>query len=177
MTQAMSLPGCCTENDPPKDLWIVALGNDCRGDDALGPLLIERLQTRFDFPDIDYSWHYLLCIEDALSLPDYAHVLFIDASVTQQTAFKIQPLQASLTTNMGSHALTPAELLQVYFQHVKNNTQTSPEVWLLQVQACQFELGCDLSPTAHHALEEAWEFLSQGLGAYIILLLLYRFWI
>lgn len=175
MTQAVSLPACCTQNGPQKDLWIVALGNDCRGDDALGPLLIERLQTHFDFPGIDYSWHYLLCIEDALDLPCYAHVLFIDASVKQQTVFEIQPLQASLTANMSSHALTPAELLQVYIQHVRDSTQTSPEVWLLQVQACQFELGSALSHTARHALEEAWVFLSQGLGAYLILRFLYRF--
>lgn len=158
-----------------KDVWIVALGNDYRGDDAIGPLLIERLQTRFDHPDIDYSWHYLLCIEDALSLPNYAHVLFIDASLKQQTSFEIQPLQASLTANMSSHALTPAELLQVFIQHVKNDTQTSPKVWLLQVQACEFELGSELSLTARHALEETWVFLSQGLGAYLILRFLCRF--
>lgn len=174
MTQAASLPACCTQNGPQKGLWVVALGNDYRGDDAIGPMLIERLQTHFAHPDIDYSWHYVLNIEDALSLPCYSHVLFIDASVKQQQTFEIEALQADLTTNIGCHALTPAQLLHVFALHVENTEKSRPKVWQLKVSAREFELGSDLSPAAAQALEQTWVFLSQGLGAYCALMLLYR---
>lgn len=157
-----------------KLLWIIALGNDCRGDDAIGPLLIESLQTAFPCQLIDYSWHYLLCIEDALSLADYDNVLFIDASASCQRPFEIDLLNPGDTTRFTSHSLTPADLLSIFQVYIHPQAQEKPDAWLLAVRGYAFELGHRLSTKAKKNMEQAWSHLNQGLPAYFCLMTLYR---
>lgn len=150
------------------------MGNDCRGDDAIGPLLIEGLQTTFPCPSIDYSWHYLLCIEDALVLDNYDNVLFIDASVSCQTAFEIDLVHPSSATSFTSHSLAPADLLKIFQTYIHGQAQEKPKTWLLAVRGYAFELGESLSTGAQENMEQAWTHLNQGLPAYFCLMTLYR---
>ena len=58
---------------------VFAVGNPSRGDDALGPLLAERIEAAF--PDIVVISDFQLQIEHALDLVGAELILFIDACV------------------------------------------------------------------------------------------------
>ena len=66
---------------------IVGIGNPSLGDDALGPLLIERLETLLAQEDpaaalnIELLSDFQLQIEHALDLLNRSLVLFVDAHV------------------------------------------------------------------------------------------------
>ena len=62
-------------------LLIFAYGNPSRGDDALGPLLLERLQA-LNLPHVETLTDFQLQVEHAYDLQGRERVLFIDASVS-----------------------------------------------------------------------------------------------
>jgi len=94
--------------------WLVfGVGNPSRGDDALGPLFIERLEawsaTAGDLPVAlatltDFQWQ----IEHALDLVDIDVVIFVDASVSASPPFELAPLAAKFDASHSTHALSPA---------------------------------------------------------------------
>ena len=57
---------------------VIGWGNDARGDDALGPLLLRRIAEAR--PELDIVEDYQLQIEHALDLEGYDAVVFVDAS-------------------------------------------------------------------------------------------------
>ena len=76
---------------------VFAIGNRSRGDDAIGPLLLERLAPWLEaesqaggFELID---DYQLQIEHALDLVGRSRVLFVDASLTCSAPFEAMQLQ------------------------------------------------------------------------------------
>ena len=99
--------------------WLVfGVGNPSRGDDALGPLFVERLDawsaTAGDLSVAlatltDFQWQ----IEHALDLADIDVVIFVDASVRAEPPFELAPLAAKFDATHSTHALSPACLLAV----------------------------------------------------------------
>jgi len=67
---------------------ILGIGNPGRGDDGLGPALIERLQqnspARSNLLNAERvcEFRYQLNVEDALTIKDYDAVVFTDATTT-----------------------------------------------------------------------------------------------
>ena len=146
--------------DAIKPLLIFAYGNPSRGDDALGPLLLDRLMAQADASRIEFISDFQLQIEYALELAQREQVWFIDAAVIDGSAFSWSLLQPLKDHSYSSHALSPAALLHVY------QTITGlppPPAYLLSIQAISFELGADLSTTAAANLDKAWAFLQQKL--------------
>ena len=123
--------------------WLVfGVGNPSRGDDALGPLFIERLDawsaTARDLSVAlatltDFQWQ----IEHALDLADIDVVIFVDASVRAEPPFELAPLAAKFDATHSTHALSPACVLAV----AQRLGQTVPEAWLLAIPGRAFELG------------------------------------
>ena len=70
---------------------IFGYGNPSRGDDALGPLLLERLAAD-GLPDIECLTDFQLQVEHALDLEGRDLVLFIDAHVSCQPPFAFTAL-------------------------------------------------------------------------------------
>ena len=62
-----------------RPILIFGYGNPSRGDDAIGPLLIERLEI-LNLPDVDLLTDFQLQVEHALDLRGRERVLFVDAS-------------------------------------------------------------------------------------------------
>ncbi len=147
--------------------WLVfGVGNPSRGDDALGPLFIERLEawsaTAGDLPVAlatltDFQWQ----IEHALDLIDIDVVIFVDASVRAEPPFELAPLAANFDATHSTHALSPACLLAV----AERLGQTVPEAWLLAIPGRAFELGAPPCPDSLSCLDAAFEHLRSSVVA------------
>lgn len=138
-----------------KPILVFGYGNQSRGDDALGPLLIEYLEQHCDLDQIDLLTDFQLQIEHALDLENRKLVIFADASIVCQSAFAFDRLLPSRDDSYTTHAMSPASVLSV-FQTIQK--QVLPDCYLLSLKAEQFELGAELSLTARKSLSEASEF-------------------
>ena len=159
---------------PKKGLWIAAQGNDMRGDDALGPLLIDRIQKYSILAkDIDQQWDFQFCPEHALRFSDYSCILLVDASTTIDQDFclsRVLPYEEKVSA---SHSLSPSELSSVYKRHVAKKDSPTPSIWQLEIKAYQFKLGAGLSPQAICNLESAWDHLYAILQQYCYFMAFY----
>ncbi|MEW7978768.1 MAG: hydrogenase maturation protease [gamma proteobacterium symbiont of Phacoides pectinatus] len=137
----------------PQPLLIVGYGNPSRGDDALGPRLIDWLERDTSLPDgYDTLTDFQLQIEHALDLRGRRRVLFIDASLNAPAPCRLTPLAARRDPSYTSHALSPEALLDVYCQVCP---EPPPTCQLLAVRGYRFELGEALSPQAEANAEAA----------------------
>jgi len=141
-----------------KPVLVFAYGNLSRGDDGLAPLLIEQLS---DNADIEILTDFQLQVEHALDLENRQLVLFIDASVSCQTAFEFVELQPLRDKSYSTHAMSPAAVLQVY-QSIHH--QQPPPCFLLSIQGGSFELGEPLSLIAENNLGLAVNFVKKLLA-------------
>ena len=125
---------------PP--LLVLAWGNPSRGDDALGPLMAERLLALAEAAAwagrVEVLTDFQLQVEHALDLVGRERVLFIDAALDLAEPFSVRPLQPARGGGIGSHALAPEAVLQVY-QDLYGHPP--PPATLLALRASAFELG------------------------------------
>jgi len=132
---------------------VLGWGNRARGDDALGPLAVERLDARtVHAGGIDFLDDYQLLIEHALDLVGRARVLLIDASTRATAPFEISTPQPMAQPAWTTHALSPEALLAVY---LRLQCGPPPPCTLLAIRGEHFELGEPLSPAAESHLEAA----------------------
>jgi len=145
--------------------WLVfAVGNPSRGDDALGPVLVERLEpwiadARALPVDLvlltDFQWQ----VEHALDLQDVDVAIFADASVSGEASFNIALLVPEFDASYSTHALSPACVLAV----AERLGQALPQAWLLSMPGEDFELGAPLSALAQSSLDAAFAYLCASL--------------
>jgi hydrogenase maturation protease len=139
----------------PAPLLVFGWGNASRGDDALGPLFVQRLTgllTAAQSRRVELLEDYQLQVEHALDLVGRERVLFVDASVDGTASFTAAPVAVAESAQAASHALSPAELLRVYHQL---NGETAPPCTLLAIRGERFGLGEVLSEAAASNLEAA----------------------
>lgn len=139
-------------------LVVFAIGNPSRGDDALGPLLLQRLEAA-GLPGVVTVEDFQLQIEHAVDLQGRDLALFIDAGQGTPAPFSFGPVTPAFNPAHTSHALAPADVLAVYARALE---QVPPPAYVLCVRGQRFELGESLSPAAVAHLAAAWDFL-QGL--------------
>lgn len=135
---------------------IFGWGNPSRGDDAIGPALIERLEAALpahpEWGDVTLLTDFQLQPEHALDLEECSRVLFADASVACAAPFAFDRLQPQRDFGYTTHAMKPEALLAVFRQVAGREP---PPAWLLSVRGESFELGEPLSPMARGNLEAA----------------------
>ncbi|PLX73052.1 MAG: hypothetical protein C0607_14870 [Azoarcus sp.] len=141
-------------------LVVFAIGNDARGDDALGPQLGARIE-KVSPPGVKLLAEYQLQIEHALDLHDAAAVLFIDAAVGLRQAFELRRIELDPAAQLLSHSLSPAALLAV-FERIEG--RAPPPAFVFALRGESFELGEPLSAPAAGALEAGWAWLSARLS-------------
>ncbi len=132
-------------------LVIFAVGNPSRGDDALGPMLMEELERQAP-AGVQLVSDFQLQPEHALDLHGCALALFIDAGSGTPAPFEFRELTAAAGHSVSSHAFTPSEVLQVY---ARLHGRRAPPAFLLCVRGDHFALGESLSPGALEHLEAA----------------------
>lgn len=143
-------------NEPVAPLLVLAWGNPSRGDDALGPLLAERLLAHAEAASlagrVEVLTDFQLQVEHALDLVGRERVLFVDAALDLAEPFTVRPLQAARGGGIGSHALAPEAVLQVYEDL---HGHAPPASTLLAIRASAFELGAAPSVQALKDLDQA----------------------
>jgi len=142
---------------------VLACGNPSRGDDALGPALIERLGMLCEGPsglELDLLTEYQLQIEHVLDVQGRDLVVFVDAALDGCEPFDFGPVIPEPLATITTHAMTPGALLRVYGQVVGGRL---PVCRLLAIRGYAFELGAGLTPGAEANLEAALEHIGKWL--------------
>ena len=123
-------------------LLVFGWGNPSRGDDALGPLLVEQLadraQAQLPAGRLECLTDFQLQVEHALDLVGRERVLFVDAAIGLQTPFAVSTVLPAPVAGFTTHALAPEALLQVYRDLERAEP---PPCTLLAIRAQRFELG------------------------------------
>lgn len=132
-------------------ILIFGWGNPSRGDDALGPLFVERIES-LGLPDVECLTDFQLQVEHALDLHNRQRILFVDASFSTLAPFCTSLLTPGRDVSFSSHAITPQSVMQVY---VDLHNESPPPCHLLAIRGERFELGEGLSPAAASHLEAA----------------------
>ncbi|MCX7166693.1 MAG: hydrogenase maturation protease [Rhodocyclales bacterium] len=130
---------------------IFGWGNPSRGDDALGPLLVDRIAA-LGLPGIECLTDFQLQVEHALDLENRSRILFIDASLDASAPFAVTVLEAARDTSFTTHAMTPEAVMHVY---VGLHDEAPPPCTLLAIRGERFELGEEISPAAASHLDAA----------------------
>ncbi len=136
---------------------VLGWGNVTRTDDALGPLLMERVR-RARLRHVTLVEDFQLQIEHALDLQGHALALFADAGFGSPAPFAFYRTEPRAGTAYSSHKLAPEAVLDIY-QRVLG--ETAPPAFVLSVAGEDFSVGDALSPAAAQRLELASDFLLQ----------------
>jgi hydrogenase maturation protease len=132
-------------------LLLFGYGNPGRGDDALGPELIERIvRSRLD--GVECQNDMQLQVEHVTDLAACNQVLFIDADMTCVEPFDFSEISAVKDDSYTSHAMNPSALLHAYSQVYG---KVAPPAFLLRIRGYDFGLGDPLSDKASANLEAA----------------------
>lgn len=137
---------------------IFGYGNPSRGDDALGPMLVDHLRERPLWLEhggpqrVELLTDYQLQPEHALDLRGRSRVLFVDASATCAEPCVLFPLAPNPQASVFTHALSPGALLAV-FERIEH--APPPASWMLAIRGYSFELGEPLGERARENFEAA----------------------
>ncbi len=125
---------------------VIGIGNDWRGDDGLGPRVVDALAAR---PDLETMTVHQLVPELAERVQRVERVLFVDAAVGTETVC-LQRVEPGPHRGLG-HACSPDALLDwtvLAYEH-------APEAWLLSIPGVTFDPGTGLSQQAEDRVPEA----------------------
>lgn len=139
-------------------ILVLGYGNPSRGDDAVGPLLLEAIAEQIDLQQVELITDFQLQIEHALDLTERDLVLFVDASVGADNGITFQTILAGKDSSYSTHAMSPAAVLDVYQSITK---QQAPPCFMLTIKAQQFELGAGLSEVTEAYFQQACQFVLQ----------------
>jgi hydrogenase maturation protein HypF len=134
---------------------VIGIGNPSRGDDALGPAVVERLEellrAELAGGQVETLVDFQLQIEHTLDISGRDKVFIVDASVSAAGPFAIGRVAANDAPSPFSHAMSPAELLGVY----ERTFGPAPPVWAVAVRGRTFELGAPIGDEALAHVEPA----------------------
>ncbi len=138
-------------------LVVFGWGNDARGDDGLGPLLLERIAAA-GWTDVTTIEDFQLQIEHALDLEGVEMALFVDAGKNTPEPFAFAEIEARRDASHTTHALSPEAVLDVY---ARSLGRAPPPAFVLCMRGERFGLGETLSPPGRARLEAAWGFVTR----------------
>jgi hydrogenase maturation protease len=118
-------------------ILVFGWGNPSRGDDALGPMLAERIEA-LQLPGVECLTDFQLQVEHALDLEGRSRILFVDASIAAAAPFAVSVLRPARDGSFTTHAMTPQSVMQVYLDL---HDLPPPPCTLLAIRGETFELG------------------------------------
>ena len=142
-----------------KSVLLLAIGNESRGDDAIGPLLARRLEVwqqacvRNAVAEVMEVMQ--LEIEHVLDIEGRVLVLLVDAAQGVQVPFTFHEAEPVQAWGHTSHALEPAELLGIF---VTVHRRVPPPTFVVCVSGLDFGLGETLSAEGAANMEQAYFF-------------------
>jgi hydrogenase maturation protease len=144
---------------PVAPTLVFGIGNPSRGDDAIGPMMIERLereQSAGRLPGVDLLTDFQLQPEHALDLRGRERVIFVDACLSGTEPYRLLTLCAHAaatpsTIPSSTHSTSPQGLLLVYRQL----DGEPPPAALMAVRGYRFGLGAEPCVRARANLDVA----------------------
>ena len=136
---------------------VIGIGNDWRGDDGLGPRVVETLSAR---PGLETTTVHQLVPELAERIGAVDRVLFVDAAVDAETV-RLQRVEPEAHRGL-SHACSPGALLGWTVLAYDR----APEAWLLSIPGTAFDPGTGLSRQAEERVPEAIARIEAWLNAH-----------
>lgn len=139
---------------------ILGYGNPARGDDGLGPALIERLDA-LALKNLETRVDYQLCVEDAMDIGDFEQVIFVDASLDVAPPYQHCALPETLTPKtLDTHSISPEALIHLARTLFGARTKAS----ILAIRGYDFvPFSESLSAQAVLNLSAAFEYLTERL--------------
>jgi len=154
------------ENDPNNPFTalfngkvvFVGIGNSIRGDDGLGPVLVERLKNKVDFPcinggDVPENYFGKIVNEqpDTVVLIDAAE-LFLDPG-----EYRVLQYEEILNAGFSTHSASPSILMEYLVR------ETGAKVYMLGVQPDSVHFGGGLSIAVKSALARLEKLILEAL--------------
>jgi len=145
-----------------KKVLIYGYGNPGRQDDALGILLVEKMELwakKNGLESIDFDSNYQLNIEDALAISEYDIVIFADASIEDIDGFIITPVKPCQKTEFTMHAMAPEFVL-----HLCHSLYNKfPNTYLVHLKGYEFEFYGELTSRAEKNISDVFQLLKMML--------------
>jgi hydrogenase maturation protease len=127
---------------PVRPILVFACGNPSRGDDALGPLFVERVEAlalRAPWRSaVETLTDFQLQVEHALDVVGRRYVVVVDAAVSGFEPFSWSAVVPERDATFSSHVMSPAAVLQAY---VDVHARPPPPCFALCIRAYAVELG------------------------------------
>ncbi|NLH80666.1 MAG: hydrogenase maturation protease [Phyllobacteriaceae bacterium] len=139
---------------------VLGWGNTARGDDGLGPLLLDRIAA-LGLPHVETIEDFQLQLEHALDLERADLALFVDASVAAAAPFAFAEVFPRAGLSHTSHAMAPEAVLDV---HVRVLGRAPSPAFVLGIRGERFELGTGLDEAAKVHLDAAFAFVAPLLA-------------
>ena len=145
---------------------VFGYGNPSRGDDALGPEFVRRLELRcadaIACGALEVLTDFQLQVEHALDLRGREQVYFVDATTEAGApGYAVRAVVAAHDVAFTTHALSPAALLQTYDTVVGG---PAPAAFVIAIRGEQFELGEAMSADAELRLAAALDDFVERIG-------------
>jgi hydrogenase maturation protease len=132
-------------------ILLFGYGNPGRGDDALGPELMSRIEE-MQFAGVECQNDMQLQVEHVTDLNSCDQVLFIDADMSCAEPFDFSETGPARDDSYTSHAMSPSALLHAYRMVY---CKEAPPAYLLRIRGYDFGLGDPLSDKASANLQAA----------------------
>ena len=141
--------------DCVKTILIICVGNPSRGDDAIGPLIAEKLSSQTQAPlGFDVIETFQLQPELVEDMHDRQLVLVVDAQANTNKTYTLRTVSPAPEFGWCSHAVSPEQLLTLFQTVYGHPTFT---LMTLGIRAEQFELGSPLSNNVSVSINRATE--------------------
>ena len=140
---------------------VIGYGNPGRGDDGIGPRLVELLEER-PWPGagvVDLVAAFQLAPEHAADVAAHAWVVFADAAADGPAPFDVRPVTASASAAFTTHVMEPGAVMALAAGFGGRTA-----AWLLSVRGDRFGADGTLSRRATANLEAALEWLEVAAG-------------
>lgn len=144
-------------------LLVIGVGNPDRGDDAIGPLLLEHLRADLQADararPVELVDAYQLQPEHALELRGRRRSIIVDAAASGPAPFSVAQVSPDPALDITTHSLSPPALAAVY----QRLFAMAPALTVLAVRGEGFALGEPLSIAGARNLAAALDWLRLSL--------------
>ena len=141
----------------PRPVLLFGYGNPGRGDDALGPLLVEAIEKK-GYTQVECLSDMQLQIEHVTDLAQRTQIVFVDADTSCDDSYEYSSINAEKDESYSSHSMTPSALLYAYRTVYGEEASAT---FLLRIRGYNFALGSPLSKQAETNLDSAQGFISR----------------
>jgi hydrogenase maturation protease len=141
-----------TNSGASVELLVIGYGNTLRGDDSVGPRVVEAIE-KSRLRGVSALSCTLLTPELAATVAEARRVVFVDATLEGTTAVELRAILPAQSIQVLGHSASPEMLLGL----ARDMFGHSPEAWILAIPVENMEVGEELSGLARKGVDIAIE--------------------